>query len=470
VVVSAAGLGARGAALAALTATLRRKYPLDLALDEAVAAQALPSRDGGFARAIANETMRRFGQLDNLLRHFVPRPPLPHRAGPTLEILLAGACELLFLGVPAHAAVDAANRLAANDNKAVHFKPLINATLRRISREGQTIIAAQDASHLNTPDWLWQRWCAAYGEETTRAMASVHAQTPPLDLHYRTLPDPPPQAGEVAQAQRSAGGGESMDSENIITFPLPDLRPDFPRMRRRINLSGNIVRLEHAGNVEELEGFAEGAFWVQDFAASLPARLFRNVRGKHVIDLCAAPGGKTAQLVASGAEVTAVERDDARLARLEDNLERLKLDARLVASDVRDFTPDRLADCVLLDAPCSATGTIRRHPELPWIKNAADIAACADASAELFDAAAAMVAPGGMLVFAVCSLEPEEGPEQVAHFLRRHEEFRRTPISADEIFGLSELITSDGDLRTLPCHLAEQGGMDGFYAARLTRL
>jgi len=467
--VSAAGVDARAAALAALTAALRRKYPLDLALDEAISAHSLPSRDGGFARAIANETMRRFGQLENLLRHFVPRPPPPHRAGPALEILLAGACELLFLGVPAHAAVDAANRLAASDNKAVHFKPLVNATLRRIAREGQTIIATQDAAHLNTPDWLWSRWCAAYGNETTRAVANVHARTPPLDLHYRAPPDPPRHAGEMARAQRSAGGGQSPDISHSTTSPLAGLRPDLPRMRGRINLFGNIARLEHAGNVEELDGFAEGAFWVQDFAASLPARLFGDVHGKRVIDLCAAPGGKTAQLAASGAAVTAVERDEARFARLEDNLDRLKLEAKLILADARDFEPERLADCVLLDAPCSATGTIRRHPELAWLKSAADIAACSDAAAELLESAAAMAAPGGALVFAVCSLEPEEGPEQIAHFLRRHDEFRRQPISGDEIFGLHELITSDGDLRTLPCHLAERGGMDGFYAARLAR-
>jgi 16S rRNA (cytosine967-C5)-methyltransferase len=237
----------------------------------------------------------------------------------------------------------------------------------------------------------------------------------------------------------------------------------------RETLFGDVIRLEHAGNIEELDGFSEGAFWVQDFAAGLPARLLGEVRGKRVIDLCAAPGGKTAQLAAAGADVIAVERDESRFARLEDNLERLKLDARLVLADVRDYQPAELADCVLLDAPCSATGTIRRHPELQWIKNAADIAACGDAAAELLDAASTMVAPGGAMVFAVCSLEAEEGREQIAHFLRRHGEFRRDPIMADEISGLSELISSGGDLRTLPCHLADAGGMDGFYAARLTR-
>jgi 16S rRNA (cytosine967-C5)-methyltransferase len=423
---------ARAAAHRALSATLRRKYPLDLALEESLAGQTLADRDTGFARAIANETLRRFGQLDDLVRRFVPRAPPPQRAGPTLEILLSGACELLFLDVAPHAAVDGANRLAASDPKAVHFKALINAALRRIAREGAAIVETQDALRLNTPDWLWSRWCEAYGEETARAIAGVHAQTPPLDLHFCT--DSPTAGAPVGAA-----------------------------------LPGGTVRLEHAGHVEALPGYREGAFWVQDFAASLPVRLLGDVAGRRVIDLCAAPGGKTAQLAAAGAEVTAVERDAERMQRLASNLHRLKLDARIVEADARDFQPERPADCVLLDAPCSATGTIRRHPELPWIKSPGDIAACADKAGELFEAAAAMVASGGMLVFAVCSLEPEEGPEQVAHFLGSHGEYRRLPISSDDVFGLDVCISADGDLRTLPCHLAEKGGMDGFYAARLIR-
>jgi 16S rRNA (cytosine967-C5)-methyltransferase len=234
-------------------------------------------------------------------------------------------------------------------------------------------------------------------------------------------------------------------------------------------LPGGMIRLRDAGRVDALPGFSEGAWWVQDFAASLPARLFGDVRGKSVIDLCAAPGGKTAQLARSGALVTAVEREASRSERLKANLARLRVEARVVEADVRDFSPDQLAPFVLLDAPCTATGTIRRRPELPWIKSAADIHACAQSACELFDAAAGMVAENGLLVFAVCSLESEEGPEQVAHFLRRNPGFHREPIAAAEVFGLAELISRDGDLRTLPCHLSSMGGMDGFYAARLRR-
>ena len=429
-----AGVPARAAAQAILSAVLRKRRPLDAAQDEVLADAKLAPRDAGFARAIAGETLRRFGQLDALLRECLHKPLAPHRTGPTLEILLTGACELLFLDVPAHAAVDAANRLAARDTKAVHFKALINATLRRLARDGRTMLEAQDAPRLNTPDWLWTRWCETFGEETARAIAQSHINPAPLDI-----------------LTTQSGFDDAR---------LPDA----------IALPGGVLRLADAGRVDILSGFVEGEWWVQDFAASLPARLLGDVRGRTVIDLCAAPGGKTAQLASMGAQVIAVEREASRMPRLKENLERLKLRAELIEADVRDYAPEARAPFVLLDAPCSATGTIRRHPELPWIKSAADVMSCTQTSSELLDAAAGMVADGGTLVLAVCSLEREEGPEQVADFLRRHAEFRREPISATELFDQPEFINDDGDLRTLPCHFADKGGMDGFYAARLRRL
>ncbi len=426
-----AGLGARQAALDILSEVLRKRRPLDAATGHALSPADLSPRDAGFARAIAGETLRRLGQLEALVRAFVPKAPPPHKAGPTLELLMAGACELLFLNVPAHAAVDAANRLAAKDAKARHFKPLINAVLRRVAREGAGVIAAQDAARLNTPDWLWPRWCETYGEDTARQIAAVHLRPAPLDLVMKAA---------------------SVEIEGAV--PLP----------------GGVLRLNEPSRVDALPGYAEGAWWVQDFAATLPARLLGDVTGARVIDLCAAPGGKTAELAAMGAHVSAVERDPERMARLKENLVRLALEADCIDADLRDYVPESPAPFVLLDAPCSATGTIRRHPELPWIKSAADITQCADAAGELLDAAAQMVAPGGILVFAVCSLEPEEGPEQIDAFLSRNERFVRIPVTPAEVFGMAELIGEDGDLRTLPCHLAEQGGMDGFYAARLKRL
>jgi 16S rRNA (cytosine967-C5)-methyltransferase len=417
--------GARAAAIAILSDVLRKRRPLDRATDHL---NGLEPRDAGFARAIATETLRRFGQIQALIAGFVPKPPPPHKAGPALEILYAGACELLFLDVAPHAAVDGANRLAQADSKAVHFKPLINAVLRRVSREGKDILKAQDAAVLNTPDWLWPRWRDTYGEEIVRAIAQAHLHPAPVDIHLSS--------GVAPEGER---------------------------------LFGDVIRLSDTARIEDLPGFAEGGWWVQDVAAGLPARLLGDVRGRTVIDLCAAPGGKTMQLAASGADVIAVEREPVRAARLRENLARTKLNATVIESDMRDFTPETPAPFVLLDAPCTATGTIRRHPELPWIKSASDVTVCEQTASEMIDHAATMVAPGGVLVFAVCSLEPEEGVEQVEAFLRRTPSFTRAPITAEEVFGHAEWLSDVGDLRTLPCHLSDKGGMDGFYAARLRR-
>ncbi|HEY5238754.1 MAG TPA: transcription antitermination factor NusB [Rhizomicrobium sp.] len=427
-----AGLPARIAAQAILSDVLRKRRPLDAVQDDVLAQANLSQRDAGFARTIVGETLRRFGQLDALIKHFVVKPPAPHRVGPVPEILLAGACELLFLDVPPHAAVDAANRLCERDNKAVHFRPLVNAVLRRVASEGKSILAKQDAARLNTPDWLWTRWCEAYGEETTRKIAAAHLSPAPLDVVVK----------DKAQAAQF----------------FPDAE----------NLFDNVFRLRDAGRVDALPRYAGGAWWVQDVAASLPARLLGDVNGQSVIDLCAAPGGKTAQLASMGANVIAVEREASRLSRITENLDRLHLNATLIESDIRDFVPETLTPFVLLDAPCSATGTMRRHPELGWIKSASDVMACAQGARELLDAAADMLAPDGILVFAVCSLEPEEGLEQITSFLESREDFARVSINADEVFGMSRLLTADGDLRTLPCHLPD--GMDGFYAARLRKL
>jgi 16S rRNA (cytosine967-C5)-methyltransferase len=368
--------------------------------------------------------------LEALIREFVPKAPPPHKAGATLEILIEGACELLFLKVAPHAAVDAANRLAQSDSKAVHFKGLINAVLRRVAKEGEAMVARQDPA-LNVPGWLWERWRANYGEETARAIVAAHLIPPPLDLTLRS-PD--------------------------------DLCTDLQGARM---LARGRLRLTDAGRVEDVPGFAEGRWWVQDFAASLPALLFGDVTGKTVIDLCAAPGGKTLQLASMGARVIAVDASEERLARIADNLSRMRLSAELVAADARDVHAGPV-ESVLLDAPCTATGTIRRHPDLPWIKSAADIQICETLQSELLDAAAELTAPGGTLVYAVCSLEPEEGIGQVNAFLRRRKDFLRAPLAPDEMLDAA-FVSPEGDLATRPSYWADKGGMDGFYAARLKR-
>ena len=429
---NASGLPARRASLLILSSVLRRRRTLDLAIADAFAEITLDERDSGFARAIASETLRRLGTLDALIRNFVRKMPLAHKAGPTLEILLAGACELLFIKTAPHAAVDAANRLAQEDAKAVHFKPLINAVLRRVTREGAAVLELLDVGRLALPDWMWGRLTAHYGEETARAIAKAHLIRPPLDLVWKT----------EDESHLSLLNGE--------------------RLARRC------LRLSDAGKVEDIPGYKEGRWWVQDFAASLPVQLLGEIKGQKVIDLCAAPGGKTAQLAASGGDVMAVDVSPQRLEVLRTNLARLKLTAELISADARDWRPKAPVPFVLLDAPCTATGTIRRHPELPWIKSATDITAQNLLQSELLDAAAEMTSNCGCLVYAVCSLEPEEGVEQVESFLARRADFARDPLRPDEVPEAS-FISLEGDLRTLPHYWGAKGGMDGFYAARLRR-
>jgi len=419
------GLASRKAALSLLSDVLRKHRPLDALLDSL---KPLPPRDAAFARALVSSTLRHFGELEAVVAQFVPKPLAPHKAGPTTEILLLGAAELLILKVAPHAAVDGANRLAASDKKAVHFKPLVNAVLRRMAHEGEAVREKLNAPRLNTPDWLWGRWVAQYGQETVHAIALAHQSEAKLDITLKSSDALAPSGHDIGLSRR----------------------------------------VEADGRVEEMVGFLEGNWWVQDVAATLPVIMLGNVGGKTVIDLCAAPGGKTMQLAARGAHVTAVEMDAARLQRVGENLARTKLSANLIAADARDF--DGRAQAVLIDAPCTATGTIRRHPDLPWIKQPGDVTARAAIAYEILESGAGMVEAGGLLVFAVCSLEQEEGEEQIEAFLAAHPEFSRAPLSSDELFGHSEWVTPEGDLKTLPCHMADLGGMDGFYATRLKRI
>ncbi len=430
----APGQAARATAAGLLDAVLSRNTPLDDAIAGNTSLAAMEPRDRAFARLLASTVLRRRGEIDAVLDACLDKP-LPRRAAPAMQALRLGACQLLFLGTPAHAAVDGAVRMAAR--RAAPFRGLVNAVLRRIARDADSLLGNLETDRLNQPDWLWQSWAEAYGEETAHAIVMAHRADPPLDLTVRANP------------------------------------PDWADRLGGIALPTGTVRLRQAGPVPELDGFAEGAWWVQDAAAALPAQLLLNTlggaEGGHVIDLCAAPGGKTAQLAAAGKAVTAVDRDKRRLARLFENLERLGLKARAVAADATAFSPDAPADAVLLDAPCTATGTIRRHPDIPWLKQPADVSALAARQKQLLRAALAMTSAGGTLVYAVCSLQPEEGPDQVAAVLAEGG-VRRIPITGSEVPGLVEAITEDGDLRTLPCHMEADGGIDGFYIARLERV
>jgi 16S rRNA (cytosine967-C5)-methyltransferase len=371
--------------------------------------------------------LRRLGTLRHLLRLFLDRGP-PAQAPRVETALLIGAAQILFLGVPDHAAVDLSVRLVQADREALHFSGLVNAVLRRVTREGAARLATFDAPVLDTPDWLLARWTSAYGAETARAIAAANGREPALDLTVKSEP-------EIWAA----------------------------KLNGRVLPTGSVRTLAH-GAITALPGFAEGAWWVQDAGAALPARLIGDVRGRRVADLCAAPGGKTSQLAAAGALVTAVDRAPARLKRVGDT--------DLVCADVAEWQAEPF-DAVLLDAPCSATGTIRRHPDLPWLKQAVDIIALAALQRRILERAAALTKLGGTLIYCTCSLEPEENQNIIAELLARDPSMRRAPIGAAEIFGRPELLTRDGDLRTLPCHFPDAdsavSGIDGFYAARLVK-
>ena len=426
---------ARGVAAHALGAILRRGCTLDQALDAAPGLDALPSRDAAFARLLLLTTLRRLGQIDAFLAGLMDRP-LPARRGPVQDVLRLGVCQLAFLETPAHAAVASTVALAQGSRRAP-YRGLVNAVLRRASRE-HGAIATLDAPRLNTPDWLWRCWCSAYGEARCRAIAETHLNEPPLDLSL--VSDAPERVTELCAALGA----------------------------RR--LPGGSLRLRGVGDVARLAGYDAGEWWVQDAAAALPARLLGPVAGKRVLEIGAAPGGKTAQLAAAGARVTAVDRSAPRLARLKENLARLRLEAEIVEADALEWSPPAPADMVLLDAPCTATGTIRRHPDIPHLRGPADVGRLADLQGRLLARAAGMVAPGGLLVYASCSLQPEECERRVDAFLAAAPNFKRLPVRAGELEGLSEAVTTAGDLRTWPCHWADEGGMDGFYAARLRHL
>lgn len=423
----------RAIALELLAMVLRQGQPLDEALAAHRGLMALEARDRGFARTLVATCLRRLGQIDGLIDHCLDRP-LKAKLADVRDILRLGICQLVFLGTPAHAAVDSTVALARGQERA-GYRGLVNAVLRRLSREGMDLAAAQDAARLGTPDWLWRAWCDAHGEAAARAIAEAHLADPPLDLTVK---------------EAAADWAEKLGA---VVLPTGSLR-----------LSAG------AGDVTRLPGYDEGAWWVQDAAAALPVRLLGPVAGQRVLDLCAAPGGKTAQLAAAGAAVMAVDRSSKRLALLEENLARLGLTAETVAADVTTWRSAEPADAVLLDAPCSATGTLRRHPDIAHLKQPGEVASLAELQDRLLATALEMVKPGGTLVYAVCSLQPEEGPGRIATLIETGAAVERAPLTADDLPDLAEAITAEGDLRTLPCFWPERGGMDGFYACRLRRL
>ena len=425
------------AAAAQILAAVSGSSPLDATLAEAEAEggslAGLAERDRAFARLLALTVLRRRGQIDDVLGALLDHP-LARQRSRERELLRIGAAQLLFLGTPAHAAVHATMEAAPPARRR-----LLNAVLRRAEREGPERLATQDPARINTPAWLWRLLVADFGEEAAQAIATAHAEEPPLDVSVR-------------------GDRERWTAE----------------LGAEILPTGSL-RIRNAGPPARLKGYGEGAWWVQDAAAALPVNLLLGALPRPsaectVADLCAAPGGKTAQLAASGARTFAVDSSGPRLATLRANLARLQLAAQVVEADAAHWRPPAPLDAVLLDAPCTATGTIRRHPDIPWRKNADNAGALAPGQDRLLDAAAAMLEKGGVLVHCVCSLDRREAEARAGAFLARHPEFERVPVRAEEIGGLAECISPAGDLRTLPSHLSGHGGMDGFFALRARRI
>ena len=432
------GLSARRIAADILDNVLRRHRPLDAELDggeQHPGLAGLADRDRALVRKLVATVLRRIGTLRHLLGKFLDSG-FPTDAPRVETALLIGAAQILFLDVPDHAAVDLSVRLVQADRRAAKYPGLINAVLRRVTREGKDLIAALDPM-LDTPPWLFARWQSSYGTETARAIALAHSHEPPLDLTVKA------------------------DAESWAQ-----------RLRGRVLPTGSI-RTATQGQVALLPGYHEGAWWVQDAAAALPARLFGDIQDKTVADLCAAPGGKTAQLAHAGARVTAVDRSANRLTRVRDNLMRLGLSAHMVATDATEWQAGPF-DAVLVDAPCSSTGTIRRHPDVGWLKSEVDLAQLIGLQRRLLDRAAALTKPGGTIVYCVCSLEPEEGKQQVDALLAREPGVRRKPINPDEVPGIAEFLRPNGDLRTLRSQWGDpdprMSGLDGFFAARLERI
>jgi 16S rRNA (cytosine967-C5)-methyltransferase len=391
----------------------------------------LTSSDIALAKAILAVSFRRFRRLRAILERAADAGEIP-QAGLLRPILITAAAQILFLEVADHAAVDLAVELAKQDPHAKHYARLVNAILRRIAGSKHEWLAEPMRALDEAPALLGERWASQWGQTLAEAIAQAHLKEPPVDLTIFRGRD----AVETAIPGRWLPGGS--------------------------------YRLGSREAIADLPGYAEGNWQVQDVAASMPARMLGAKPGWQVLDLCAAPGGKTAQLALTGARVTAVERSASRAERLRENLARLRLEAEIVISPAEQYQETGF-DAVLLDAPCSATGTIRRHPEVAWTKTLADILALAAQQARLLAHAARAVRPGGLLVYATCSLEREEGEAQIERFLKENREFELLPLAPGEVDIPASMVTEEGYLRSFPCHLSAEGGADGFFAARLQR-
>lgn len=444
--------GARYCAARAVQQVLETRIALDQALMGQALYEQLEARDRAFARLIAATTLRRMGQIDKVLAPFVKKEPPAY----VQSVLRTGAAQILFLGTPAHAAVGASVALLKRSKKTIRASGMANAVLRRLSEQKDSLLA-QTRPLDNIPPWLAKTWQEAYGAQATRSMAQMLAQDPPLDLSLKTAnPDL-----------------EKPDTESPDTDGSVDVKNWAEKLGATI-LPTNTLRLDKIGDVRALAGFDEGVWWAQDISASLPVKVLGDIKGKRVLDMCAAPGGKTMQLCAAGADVVAIDKSEARMARVQENLTRTGLAATLIVGDAarwrdEDNTKGGGFDCVVLDAPCSATGVFRRRPDVMYTKSPADVASLMRVQEKLLLSASRHVKVGGDLIYCTCSLQPEEGELQIHKFMKNRANFRLNPILENFVLPHPEIAREDGFLRVLPHYLEENGGMDGFFIARFTR-
>lgn len=428
-------IGVRKVALYILGQVLDRHQALDNVLETYSDFLELPGRDKAFIRMMVATTLRRLGQLDDFIQRGSKKkePPTP----PQLHNLLRmAATQIAFMNVPDYAVVDTAVRLA-EECEMSRQKGFVNAVLRRVAENHKDWISKQDETRINTPEWLMKLWIADYDLRT---------------------------AAEIAQANLSEA---SLD----ISIKAPDKTEALLKTLEAALLPTGSLRRPAGGIVHKLPGFDDGLWWIQDASAALPARLFGDIDGKHVLDICAAPGGKTAQLASMGAQVTALDRSVGRLRKLQENMHRLGLEDH-VTTEITDgaiWKPKAPLDYILLDAPCSATGTVRRHPDILHLKMQKDIDRLTEVQMRLLENSASILASGGVLVYCTCSLQKAEGEYQIEAFLAKHKDMQRLPVKANEVGGLEAIVTNTGDVRILPFHMATHGGMDGFYIARLQK-
>ncbi len=429
-------LTGRWAALAFLEKILDDHVPLDQAFDNTCRqfGDKLSVQDRGFVRHLGTTCLRHLGQLDAMINHCTQKK-LTGKQKTVRNILRLGITQLLYMEVAAHGAVNSAVKMTDKQKNTSdrHCKGMVNAILRRIDREREKFSGGFSPT-LNIPKWLKENWQTRYGKEEFAKIAIAVLGEPPLDFTLK------PECEGATWAEMLDG----------------------------VLLPGGSVRVEKAGLVQNLAGYEEGSWWIQDVAASLPVNLLGAGCGDPVLELCAAPGGKTAQLAASGCRVTAVDRSARRLRRLQENMDRLNLVCDVVTSDAADFRPDKEYGFILLDAPCSATGTLRRHPDVSRARGSKDIMALAEIQTHLLDAAVGMMPVGGILIYCVCSLQSEEGPEQIKALLDRNGTVKRKGIDLAELSGFENSRLDGGDVQTLPHHIS--GGMDGFFISRLVKI